>query len=142
MPRRRPFYTGTATQIGLVWRLARRVVAEASGLSEDQFVDQDPCAEKNYQQVSSVSSFPQSSGAQERVLKMASIIDQGDDSELLPPTSMEVNNWPQNCMSIRSCETCVQRWHHTAILGSSEPMEKSMSVFGRGTTSAPLAFLI
>ena len=95
-----PFTPATATQIGLVWRLAKRVVAEASGLSEDQFVDQDPWAETNSQQVNAPSSTPQSSGVKERVLKMANIIDQGDDSELLPPTSMEINNWLQNYMSV------------------------------------------
>ena len=37
-----------------------------------------------------------SAGVKEKVLKMGTLIDQSDDSELLPPSAVEVNNWLQN----------------------------------------------
>ena len=36
-----------ATQIGLVWRLARRVIAHGSGMDETEFQDMDPWQETN-----------------------------------------------------------------------------------------------
>ena len=36
----------------------------------------------------------------EKVLKMSTLIDQGDDSELLPPSTMEINQWAQNYMAL------------------------------------------
>ena len=37
-----------------------------------------------------------SSGVKEKVLKMAALIDQSDDSELLPPAASDVTTWLQN----------------------------------------------
>ena len=83
-----------ATQIGLMWRLARRVSAFRSGLGEVEFQDIDPWQETATPEPTRQS--PTSSGVKEKVLKMATLIDQSDDSELVPPTTMEINTWLQN----------------------------------------------
>ena len=36
----------------------------------------------------------------ERVLKMATLVDQADESELLPPTPMQVDTWTQSYINI------------------------------------------
>ena len=89
----------TATQIGLVWRLAHRVTAAAGGVSENDFVDIDPWSETSSSSKGPISQPSTGSGVKERILKMANLIDQPDDSELLPPTSQEVNGWLQNCVA-------------------------------------------
>lgn len=75
-----------ATQVGLVWRMARRITAFHAGTLEENFVDVDPWAtsvttqgEKDREKVAT----PTSSGVKERVLKMSNLLDQSDDSELL-----------------------------------------------------------
>ena len=91
-----------ATQVGLMWRLARMVVAHNGGLAESNFVDIDP-----WKVVESEDSKPSgggdtaargpgasmSSSVKERVLKMSSLVDQMDESELLPPEVDQVNKW-------------------------------------------------
>ena len=83
-----------ATQIGLVWRLARRVAAHGSGLDETEFQDIDPWQENNTPTAARQS--PPPSSVKEKVLKMSTLIDQSDESELLPPGSTEINTWLQN----------------------------------------------
>eukprot|EP00438_Fugacium_kawagutii_P030045 Skav201341 [mRNA] locus=scaffold1389:342359:347181:+ [translate_table: standard] len=89
-----------ATQVGLVWRMARRIMAAQSGTDEAQFIDVDPWVES--EGGSTATSEPaaparaQSSGVKERVLKMASLIDQSDESELLPPQAQDIDKWFQN----------------------------------------------
>ena len=87
-----------ATQIGLAWRLARRVSAYRSGLTKTEFQDvdtwQEPAAQDPGRQSSS------SAGIKEKILKMSALIDQSDDSELVPPTSVEINGWLQNYHAI------------------------------------------
>ena len=84
-----------ATQVGLVWCLARRAVALYSGMSEADFQD---C----WQGRMAPPQAPQcgGSGVKERVLKMSSLIDQADDSELLPPTLDQVGLWTGNYIAI------------------------------------------
>ena len=89
-----------ATQVGLVWRLARRVMAAQSGVSEEMFIDVDPWMDNAEAEVGDTSTrVPEarpSSGVKERVLKMSSLIDQQDESELLPPNASDVDRWYQN----------------------------------------------
>ena len=87
-----------ATQIGLVWRLARRVIAHGSGMDETEFQDIDPWQETNASTTARQS--PPSSGVKEKVLKMSTLIDQSDESELLPPGSSEINAWLQNYRAV------------------------------------------
>ncbi len=87
-----------ATQVGLMWRLARRVMAYRGGMAEINFEDTDPWKSAS----SEGSTTPASSGekpmgssasVKEKVLKMSSLIDQMDESELLPPSIKTVNKW-------------------------------------------------
>ena len=91
-----------ATQVGLVWRLCRRVVAFRGGVGEAEFVDVDPWRPVETPEPKNIPAGdkPTGSGLKESVLKMASIIDQQDDSELLPPGSLQVNNWFQNYIAV------------------------------------------
>eukprot|EP00438_Fugacium_kawagutii_P028886 Skav225390 [mRNA] locus=scaffold2656:212303:213754:+ [translate_table: standard] len=90
-----------ATQVGLVWRLARRIVAHRAGTAEGDFVDIDPWTEAQPDRGTVAPAPVQSnSGVKERVLKMASLIDQTDESELLPPTPAQVDGWVQNYVVI------------------------------------------
>ena len=91
-----------ATQIGLVWRLARRIVAYAAGVPECDFHDidpwQEPMTRSSSSNVAPSSSSPPS--VKEKILKMSQLIDQADDSELLPPSAVQVNNWLQNYIAV------------------------------------------
>eukprot|EP00435_Cladocopium_sp_Y103_P029157 s2227_g7.t1 len=100
-----------ATQVGLVWRLCRRVVAAKSGMNEDQFVDIDPWEEPSSGSVTggngpqgqgnnAPAGGVQSASIKDRVLKMSSLVDTQDESELLPPTNEEVNRWTQAYVAI------------------------------------------
>lgn len=88
-----------ATQVGLVWR---RMIAFRAGVAEEAFVNEDPWSPAETQPVAPVGSgttatsrpHPQgSSGLKENVLKMQSLIDQCDESELMPPEAKDVNRW-------------------------------------------------
>lgn len=100
-----------ATQVGLVWRLCRKVVAARSGMNEHQFVDVDPWEEPQTPgsqtgdigppgQAGGSSSTVQASPIKERVLKMSTLLDSQDESELLPPTNEQVNAWTQAYVTI------------------------------------------
>ena len=91
-----------ATQVGLVWRLSRRAVAFHSGLNESEFHDTDPWESRSAEAkpTGGTASRGGGSGVKERVLKMNSLIDQADDSELLPPTPNQVSSWTSNFIAI------------------------------------------
>ena len=92
-----------ATQVGLVWRLSRRVMAFRAGINEADFVDDDPWQSMDApgETVRPGRQNPQgTSGLKEQVLKMGSLIDQADESELLPPGMDEVNRWFQNFVAV------------------------------------------
>ena len=90
-----------ATQVGLMWRLARMVVAYQGGVTQESFEDIDPW-QVNEADGSKPSGSrdtgprvpaPVSASVKERVLKMSSLVDQTDESELLPPEIDQVNRW-------------------------------------------------
>ena len=97
-----------ATQVGLVWRLARRAVAFHSGLKETEFHDTDPWESRSAEVKPSggTASGGGGTGVKERVLKMNSLIDQADDSELLPPTPNQVSSW--RSLRHRSWRHCIR----------------------------------
>ncbi|CAE7256557.1 unnamed protein product [Symbiodinium sp. CCMP2592] len=73
-----------ATQVGLVWRLARRCMWVESGRSIDDWVDPDPwesLASTTRQATATPSAAVVTDS--ERKVKMATILDQSDDSELV-----------------------------------------------------------
>ena len=92
-----------ATQVGLVWRMARRVMAFRAGIAEENFTDEDPWSQSPPSTTPTVSMpgpTTSGSGVKERVLKMSSLIDQQDESELVPPTPDQVHGWVQNFVKI------------------------------------------
>ena len=89
-----------ATQVGLLWRLARRVVAFRAGISVDEFQDDDPW-EGPRAKVADGGPHPGvPATVKDKVLKMSALIDQADDSELIPPTADEVSVWLQNYVNV------------------------------------------
>ena len=97
-----PYTPVEATQVGLVWRMCRRIAAFRGGIPEAEFVDVDPWKPVETAEPKGMPAGAKAggSGLKESVLKMASIIDQQDDSELLPPGSMQINNWFQNYITV------------------------------------------
>ena len=93
-----------ATQIGLLWRLSRRVTAARAGIPEQDFEDVDPWAE----QPSTVRSAGDTGGhgagtgvnLKDKVVKMSSLIDQQDDSELQLVGNTVINRWLQTYMTL------------------------------------------
>lgn len=83
-----------ATQAGLV---RRNVVAFNSGLDEAQLQDVDPWEESQdmANQGPATGGVP-GSGAKDNVLKMSTLVDQSDDSELIPPKNDQVEMWFMN----------------------------------------------
>ena len=84
-----------------------------SGVDERQFIDIDPWMEAVSEAASSVvpgdtvrpEHMGRSSGSvKERVLKMSSLLDQQDESELLPPAASEVDKWYQNYIMVMGFE--------------------------------------
>lgn len=90
-----------ATQVGLMWRLARMTVAFQGGVAQENFEDIDPWQAKDTGTGKTGGTgdtsarVPATSGTsvKERVLKMSSLVDQTDESELLPPEIDQVNQW-------------------------------------------------
>ena len=81
-----------AAQLGLVWRSARKMVYLKAGGDEDQFVDIDPWETSN---PTAVPAKATQAAVKESVLKMAAMVDQTDESELLPPGNAQVQSWLQ-----------------------------------------------
>ena len=94
-----------AAQVGLVWRQCRRAMAAKAGVREEDFVDTDPWdetanVEHNSSAEASHSARPATPAVKEKVLKMANLVDQQDESELLPPSNTQVNRWNQNYVTV------------------------------------------
>ena len=89
-----------ATQVGLVWRLARRTMGAKSGVLESEFIDIDPWMETTGGSGSpgaGSTASPSGGGSnlKEKVLKMSALIDQQDESELVPASNSSLNKWTQ-----------------------------------------------
>eukprot|EP00435_Cladocopium_sp_Y103_P066414 s1794_g28.t1 len=90
-----------AAQVGLVWRTARKLVHLWAGLPDSEFQDCDPWEPGGQAEGGDgVSSGPQAAitgtaatTIKERVLKMSSLVDQMDESELAPATRDQVDGW-------------------------------------------------
>lgn len=91
-----------ATQVGLIWRLAKMVMSQRAGLRPEEHVDADPWETSTSTPAAGTSALTSTStpGVKERVLKMASLVDQTDESELLPPTPHQVDSWLQAYINI------------------------------------------
>ena len=84
-----------ATQVGLVWRMARKIMAYQAGQAEEDFQDVDPWGEAPSREKETQRQV-NANGVKEKVLKMASLVDQNDESELLPPETKQLDTWVQN----------------------------------------------
>ena len=92
---------GSPLNVGLVWRLARRVMAHLAGTRESEDVDVEvwldnppglnDASTRTTPTTSSVHGGTSKANVKEKVLKMSSLVDQADDSELLPPSNSELN---------------------------------------------------
>ena len=81
-----------AAQLGLVWRSCRKHIFLKEGGAEGDFVDIDPWD----QPVTAAPKVtPATQSVKESVLKMSAILDQTDESELLPPKPELVQMWLQ-----------------------------------------------
>lgn len=91
-----------ATQVGLIWRLAKMVMSQRAGLRPEEHVDADPWETSTITSAPGASAATSTStpGVKERVLKMASLVDQTEESELLPPTPHQVDSWLQAYINI------------------------------------------
>ena len=91
-----------ATQVGLVWRLAKMVMSHRAGLQPQEHMDNDPWESLSSTTAAATMSHSSTggSGVKERVLKMATLVDQADESELLPPTPLQVDTWMQSYINI------------------------------------------
>ena len=81
-----------AAQLGLVWRASRKWVFTKAGGDEKDFVDLDPWEPDA---ATPAAARPAAASVKESVLKMASLVDQTDESELLPPDGILVQTWLQ-----------------------------------------------
>ena len=92
-----------ASQIGLVYRLARRILHTRSGGSWEEWEDVDPWAQPSSSRGTSVTSSvapPAPPSTKERKLKMSQVLDQGEDTEFtVEPESMRAS-WIQRVMAI------------------------------------------
>ena len=100
LPDGSPLSAIQAAQVGLVWRTCRFACFLHNEGVAKEFVDEDPWSPNPVQPAGGVgvASMPvvkTTSGIKEKVIKMASVIDQGDDSELAPPTMDMVQRWHQ-----------------------------------------------
>ena len=107
------FSATQASHVGLMWRTARRLVHLWAGEPHETFVDVDPWeASRNAGQAEGVVSSSTTSGGgnpgtgratsslKENVLKMASLLDQTDDSELHPASRDQVQGWQQTYLHV------------------------------------------
>lgn len=91
-----------AAHVGLVWRVARMHTFLVRGGAMENFVDVDPWEPPS--QIQPQAQVPVSatkrSGLKEKVLKMTNLVDQTDDSELMPPDVQKVHAWSQRYLQI------------------------------------------
>ena len=112
-----------AAHVGLIWRTSRRLVHEWAGLSEADFVDIDPWApeEADKGNTGATTAAPATAPVKDRVLKMANIMDQADDSELVPASKADIDMWVNRYISLMG----------SAPLEEEEPNEAQLSAMHR-----------
>ena len=81
-----------AARLGMVWRSCRKMAFLKAGGNEDEFVHIDP---RDTQASAGMTPKPVQAAVKESVLKMASLVDQTDERELLPPDNSLVQTWLQ-----------------------------------------------
>ena len=89
--------------MGLLWRVSRKTVFLQNGGLEEDFIDVEPWTKPAQGQVAEPAAddgAPKGSGVKEHVLKMASLLDQSDESELMPPGREKVQEWVQRYITV------------------------------------------
>ena len=95
-----------ATHVGLVWRSSRKWIHLTAGLPEMEFNDLDPWEETKSQEQPQGNRDAGQAQVQagpvlkERVLKMSTILDQADESEVAPAARTDIDRWMSNYVSI------------------------------------------
>ena len=92
-----------ATQVGLLWRASRKSIFLKNGGSEEDFVDVEPWVQPQQAQGAGTATpdpTQKSSSVKENVLKMASLLDQSDESELMPASKDKVQEWIQRYITV------------------------------------------
>ena len=117
-----------ATQVGLVWRICRKIVHVWAGLPEADFRDEDPwkpadsvsgqVAGQGGNQGGQAASQP---SPKERILKMSSLVDQNDESELTPASKEDIDKWINAYVAVMG----------SAPLEEEEPSEAQLSALNR-----------
>ena len=115
------------------------MLAFRAELSADEFQDEDLWEAKGGSNAAGVTAAPVPATVKDKVLKMSALIDQADESELLPPSSDEVDGWLQNYVNVMGAppeeeeptaapvsgleeEDSSRREHHTRTLVCGSPM--------------------
>ena len=86
-----------SAQVGLAWRIARFAVYLQNGGVAEDFVDVDPWEETSS---STSTSTSVKTSVKDKVMKMANVLDQCDDSEAVPPDGAEVQKWTQRYVTL------------------------------------------
>ena len=109
-----------ATHVGLVWRTCRKVIHIWAGLPEGSFVDADPWAtdsDDKLKATTTTSAEAATTQVKERVLKMANVVDQAEDSELLMASRADLDKWANSYVAVMGA----------APLEEEEPNEAQLS---------------
>lgn len=91
-----------AAHVGLVWRVARMAVYLRKGGDIMTFEDVDPWVPKESPKLPAQAHGHggKGNGLKEKVLKMSSLVDQTDESELMPPDLQTVHSWSQRYLQV------------------------------------------
>lgn len=93
-------------QVGMVWRICRRMAHRASGQTWESYIDIDPCEAPPPAGTVVVGKTDGSSGPLEPTvagtkLKLSTVLDQGDDGEVAQASSAQVESWFQSYISLK-----------------------------------------
>lgn len=91
-----------AAHVRLVWRVARMAMYLKKGGDAALFEDVDPWAPSDNQRSSAqvLGHVSKGSGLKEKVLKMSALVDQADESELVPPDLQTAHSWSQRYLQM------------------------------------------
>ena len=89
-----------ASQVGLIWRIVRRISHRLNGEAWSSFVDIDPSADPVVPVAAAAQSAPLAPPAQTRKIKLASMIDQADDTEIPAAETSAIHLWFQEYVMI------------------------------------------
>ena len=123
-----------ASQIGLVYRLARRILHTRAGGDWETWEDQDPWSvtttPPTSRTPSTTTTTATSSMARERKLKMTQVLDQADDSEFVVETETVRSGWLQRVITLTY--RCTSTGGGRADLRASKCLAQEVDTTGLG----------